>query len=413
VAAVSPHSTHSAGAHRPTAADSGRSAYLASGDEPFWLRLPDTGGRRTLDTGSALILLRHDDCGAVLRDPRFTQWNMAQVERNPRIDPRFVERRRQAFLSMEGLDHLRLRRLAMVALTPGAMNAQRARMRSIMDRLIDPVLDAGRMDVVNDVIRHYPLPVICGVLGVPDEDIPFFARTAEDWVRWMWGGPAAVPAALAAHDAMDAYMTALIARRETALGDDVISGLIRAELEGDRLTRAEVIHTAASLIVPGLETTYSTLGSGLYLFAQHPEQWELLARDPSLIPSAVEEILRFAPVGPTLERIATEDAEIEGLKIPKDTHVVLALASVNRDPELFPEPERFDVTRTPQRGHMTFGGGRHLCLGMHMARAELQEGLGCLVRRLARIEIDGPVTWAAPLGFQGPRSLPVRFAARG
>ncbi len=413
MAAGSPHSTPPAGAPRAAPVDSGRSAYLASGDEPFWLRLPDTGARRTLDTGSALILLRHDDCSAVLRDARFTQWNMAQVERNPQIDPRFVARRRQAFLSMEGIDHLRLRRLAMVALTPAAMNAQRARMRSIMDRLIDPVIDAGRMDAVNDVIRHYPLPVICGVLGVPDEDIPFFARTAEDWVRWMWGGPAAVPAALAAHDAMDAYMTALIARRETALGDDVISGLIRAELEGDRLTRAEVIHTAASLIVPGLETTYSTLGSGLYLFAQHPEQWELLARDPSLIPSAVEEILRFAPVGPTLERIATEDAEIDGLRIPKDTHVVLALATVNRDPDLFPEPERFDVTRTPQRGHMTFGGGRHLCLGMHMARAELQEGLGCLVRRLTRIEIDGPVTWAAPLGFQGPRSLPVRFTARG
>ena len=413
MAAGSPHSTPPAGAPRAAPVDSGRSAYLASGDEPFWLRLPDTGARRTLDTGSALILLRHDDCSAVLRDARFTQWNKAQVERNPQIDPRFVARRRQAFLSMEGIDHLRLRRLAMVALTPAAMNAQRARMRSIMDRLIDPVIDAGRMDAVNDVIRHYPLPVICGVLGVPDEDIPFFARTAEDWVRWMWGGPAAVPAALAAHDAMDAYMTALIARRETALGDDVISGLIRAELEGDRLTRAEVIHTAASLIVPGLETTYSTLGSGLYLFAQHPEQWELLARDPSLIPSAVEEILRFAPVGPTLERIATEDAEIDGLRIPKDTHVVLALATVNRDPDLFPEPERFDVTRTPQRGHMTFGGGRHLCLGMHMARAELQEGLGCLVRRLTRIEIDGPVTWAAPLGFQGPRSLPVRFTARG
>jgi len=268
------------------------------------------------------------------------------------------------------------------------------------------------MDAVKDVLVHYPLPVICAVLGVPDEDIPFFARTAEDWVRWMWGGPAAVPAALAAHDAMDAYMTGLIARRAQALGDDVISGLIRAELEGDRLTREEVIHTAASLIVPGLETTYSTLGSGLYLFTQHPEQWALLARDPSLIPSAVEEILRFAPVGPTLERIANEDAQVNGLHIARDTHVVLALASVNRDPELFPDPDRFDVTRTPQRGHMTFGGGRHLCLGMHMARAELQEGLGCLVRRLARIELDGPVTWSAPLGFQGPRALPVRFTAR-
>ncbi|HQN11037.1 MAG TPA: cytochrome P450 [Quisquiliibacterium sp.] len=391
---------------------SGRAGFLAAGDTPFWLRMPEFRDRRTIDTGSALILLRPDDCAAILRDARFTQWNMAQVERNPQIDPRFVERRRQAFLSMEGLDHLRLRRLAMVALTPAAMNAQRARMRALMDRLIDPVIGAGRMDAVKDVIVHYPLPVICGVLGVPDEDIPFFARTAEDWVRWMWGGPAAVPAALAAHDAMDAYMTGLIARRAQALGDDVISGLIRAELEGDRLTREEVIHTAASLIVPGLETTYSTLGSGLYLFTQHPEQWALLARDPSLIPSAVEEILRFAPVGPTLERIANEDAQVNGLHIARDTHVVLALASVNRDPELFPDPDRFDVTRTPQRGHMTFGGGRHLCLGMHMARAELQEGLGCLVRRLARIELDGPVTWSAPLGFQGPRALPVRFTAR-
>ncbi len=405
-----PASAATTSTDRPLA--SGRAGFLAAGDTPFWLRMPEFRDRRTIETGNALILLRPDDCAAILRDARFTQWNMAQVERNPQIDPRFVERRRQAFLSMEGLDHLRLRRLAMVALTPAAMSAQRARMRAIMDRLIDPVLAAGRVDAVKDVIVHYPLPVICGVLGVPDADIPFFARTAEDWVRWMWGGPAAVPAALAAHDAMDAYMTGLISIRERALGDDVFSGLIRAEIEGDRLTREEVIHTAASLIVPGLETTYSTLGSGLYLFTQHPDQWELLARDPSLIPSAVEEILRYAPVGPTLERIANEDADVNGLRIPRDTHVVLALASVNRDPELFPDPDRFDVTRTPQRGHMTFGGGRHLCLGMHMARAELQEGLACLVQRLTGIEIDGPVTWSAPLGFQGPRSLPVRFAAR-
>ena len=394
----------------PTA---GRSRYLASGPEPFWLRLPHTGDERCLQAGDALVLLRHDDCMAVLRDPRFTQWNMAQVERNPDIDPRFVARRRQAFLSMEGADHQRLRRLAMVALSPTEIARHRARMRAIMDRLIDAVLPAGRMEAVAEVVRPYPLPVICGVLGVPDRDIDFFARTAEDWVRWMWGGPSAVPAALAAHDAMDAYMTELIALREQQLGDDVISGLIRAELEGERLTRDEVIHTAASLIVPGLDTTFSTLGSALYLFAQHPEQWEQLAADPACLPQAVEEVLRFAPVGPTLERIATEDTIINGLALPKDTHVVLALATVNRDPALFADPDRFDINRSPQRLHMTFGGGRHTCLGLHMARAELQEALGCLSRRITRLELDdGEVTWSAPLGFQGPRSLPLRFEAR-
>ena len=393
----------------PTA---GRSRYLASGAGPFWTRMPDWGDERTMQAGDALVLLRHDDCMAVLRDPRFTQWNMAQVERNPDIDPRFVARRRQAFLSMEGADHQRLRRLAMVALSPTEISRHRERMRAIMNRLIDRVLPAGRMEAVGEVIHHYPLPVICGVLGVPDKDIPFFAATATDWVKWMWGGPSAVPAALAAHDAMDAYMTDLIARREQDLGDDVISGLIRAELEGERLTRDEVIHTAASLIVPGLDTTFSTLGSALYLFTQHPDQWEQLAADPSLLPGAVEEILRFAPVGPTLERIATDDAVINGLTLPKDTHVVLALATVNRDPTLFPDPHRFDIQRNAQRLHMTFGGGRHTCLGLHMARAELQEALGCLSQRLARIELDGEVAWSAPLGFQGPRMMPVRFAAR-
>ncbi len=393
----------------PTA---GRSRYLASGPGPFWERLPDWAGERTVRAGDALVLLRADDCMAVLRDPRFTQWNMAQVERNPQIDPRFVARRRQAFLSMEGPDHQRLRRLAMVALSPTEIARHRERMRSIMDRLIDRVLPAGRMEAIGEVVMNYPLPVICGVLGVPDEDIPFFARTAHDWVQWMWGGPPAVPAALAAHDAMDDYMDRLIARRERELGDDVISGLIRAELEGERLTRAEVIHTAASLIVPGLDTTFSSLGSALYLFAQHPDQWEALAADPARLPGAVEEVLRFAPVGPTLERIANEDTEINGLPLPKDTHVVLALASVNRDPALFPDPDRFDIHRVPQRLHMTFGGGRHTCLGLHMARAELQEALGCLSRRITRLTIDGEVTWSAPLGFQGPRSLPLRFEAR-
>jgi len=117
-------------------------------------------------------------------------------------------------------------------------------------------------------------------------------------------------------------------------------------------------------------------------------------------------------VGPTLERIATEDSVVNGLALPKDTHVVLALASVNRDPTLFPDPHRFDINRGAQRLHMTFGGGRHTCLGLHMARAELQEALGCLSQRLTRIELDGEVTWSAPLGFQGPRSMAVRFEAR-
>lgn len=426
---VAPVGTAPVSAAPVSARASGRSAYLADGNQPFWSRLPDTAGQRVLDTGHALIFLRFDDCSAILRDARFTQWNMAQVERNPAIDRRFVERRRQAFLSMEGVDHQRLRRLAMVALAPTEVDRHRARMRDIMNRLIDAVIaradssaDEGAghefsLDAVTDLIRDYPLPVICGVLGVPDADIPFFAQTAADWVRWMWGGPSAVPAALAAHDAMDAYMLALITRRERELaegvaGTDVVSGLIRAELEGERLTREEVIHTAASLIVPGLDTTYLTLSSGLYLFAQHPQQWALLAERPELLPNAVEEILRFAPVGPTLERIANADVEVNGLHIAKDTHVVLGLATVNRDADAYPDPDQFDITRRPGRMHMTFGGGRHTCLGLHLARAELQEALACLSQRLTGLRIDGPVQWSPPLGFQGPRSVPVRFSLR-
>jgi cytochrome P450 len=397
----------------PTAAGSGRSSYIRKGPGPFWerLALPDAG-ERVMHIGKAMVLLRHEDCMAVLRDPRFTQWNFAQVERNPAIDRRFVERRRQAFLSMEGVDHQRLRRLAMVALSPQVVDRHRPRMRALIDGLIDAVLPAGRMEAVGELLERYPLPVICGVLGVPPDDIPFFSQTALDWTRWMYGGPAAVPAALAAHEAMDDYMSRLVAGRTQIDGDDVISGLLRAESEGDRLSREEVIHTAASLIVPGLETTFSSLGSGLYLFAQHPDQWERLAADPALLPGAVEEILRFAPVGPTLERIANDDVEVNGLAVPRDTQVVVALAAVNRDPALFPDPHRFDITRRPQRLHMTFGGGRHTCLGLHLARAELQEALGGLSRRLTRLALDGETTWSIPLGFQGPRRMPMRFQPR-
>lgn len=400
-------------ATRPDPPASVRTSFIRKGSGPFWERMAAAGpDERVIRIGKALVLLRHEDCMTVLRDPRFTQWNFAQLERNPEIDRRFVERRRRAFLSMEGVDHQRLRRLAMVALSPAVADRHRPRMRALMDALIDAVLPDGRMEAVGDLLERYPMPVICGVLGVPAEDIPFFARTALDWTRWMYGGPAAVPAALAAHEAMDDYLTRLVESRTGFDGDDVISGLMRAESEGDRLTRDEVIHTAASLIVPGLETTFSSLGSGLYLFAQHPDQWERLAADPSLLPGAVEEILRFAPVGPTLERIANEDVEIHGLAVPRDTQVVVALAAVNRDPALFPDPDRFDITRRPQRLHMTFGGGRHTCLGLHLARAELQEALGCLSRRLTGLALTGEPGWSIPLGFQGPRHMPMRFRAR-
>jgi cytochrome P450 len=214
--------------------------------------------------------------------------------------------------------------------------------------------------------------------------------------------------ALEAGMALAGYFDALIAERRRALRDDLLSVLIRAEEEGDRLSPSELVVQSIGLLIAGFETTIGLIGNGVAALARHPDQHARLRARPDLVPNAVEECLRFeGPIGMTV-RVLHEDAEFGGFRIPTDTEVWPILWSANRDPARFPEPERFDVGRANARDHLAFGGGTHLCLGAHLARMEAQEAIGALVARAPRLELACErIEWGASL-FRVPARLPVR-----
>jgi cytochrome P450 len=204
------------------------------------------------------------------------------------------------------------------------------------------------------------------------------------------------------------YFDALIARRRSSLTDDLLSELIRAEEAGDKLTPTELLVQSIGLLIAGFETTIGLIGNGVRALLRHPAELARLRAEPDLLPSAVEECLRFdGPIGATV-RVLREDTEFGGKRIAADTEVIAMLGAANRDPARFPDPDRFDVGR-PDNAHLAFGGGTHMCLGAHLARMEAQAAIGTLVRRLRSLRLASDrVEWGRSL-FRVPARLPIRF----
>ncbi len=357
-------------------------------------------------------ILRYDDVVAVLRDKRWHSASGRIAEMMGIDDPEFLARRRQSILSAEGDEHTRLRRLVAPAFTPRAADRLRPFMREVVNGLVDAVAGTGRADIVADICEPYPIPIICELLGAPKEDWQLFSRWATDVLR-IFNATLAdeLPIVMRAQDELDEYTRGLIAERRQRPADDLITALIAAEEEGDRLSTEELVMMVEAVIVAGTDTTRNQLGCAVALFAEHPEQWRLLAERPELAPRAVEEAMRYFGAVRGTGRFASEDIEYRGLLFPAGTLVMPALAIANRDPDVFADPNTFDITREPSgQPQLTFGSGIHYCLGAALARAELQEALPILARRLPELRLDGPVTWKpATVGIFGPERLPVTF----
>lgn len=203
----------------------------------------------------------------------------------------------------------------------------------------------------------------------------------------------------------------MVAQRRTTLTDDLISELIRAEDDGDRLSHSELLMLAGSLLAAGTDTTRNQLAAAIECLNDHPDQWELLAGQPDLAGQAVEELMRYSPVVFGAMRCATEDIEIAGVTIPAGTLVIANTAAANRDPAIFDHPERLDIGRQHHSPIPTFGGGTHYCLGAHLARLELTEGISAITTRCPPLQRTGPSPWKKLTGVTGPRTLPVTLAA--
>ena len=360
----------------------------------------------------AYPIFNYEDCLAILRDRR---WHSAAALAAIAFgvdDPRLSENRQPSILSSEGEVHTRLRRLVAPSFSPRAADHLRPFMREVMNSLIDPIVAQGHCDLAVDICEHYPIPIICELLGAPKSDWQFFSRVAEDVLRIFDANNAdEIDLILAAQADLDAYVRQLISERRSSPADDLITSLIAAEEAGDKLNENELVSMVQAVIIGGTDTTRNQLGCSVALFAEHPEQWKLLAERPELAGKAVEETMRYFGAVRSTGRFASEDIEYKGVLFPKGTLVVPSLVLANRDGAVFNEPNTFDITREPAgQPQMTFGAGIHYCLGAALARAEQQEALPLLAQRLPNLRINGDVIWKpSTVAIFGPENLPVAF----
>lgn len=359
------------------------------------------------------LLTRHEDCVAVLKDRRWHSAAGLLAQMNEVTDERFLKRQeRPSILSMEGDEHSRLRRLVSPAFTPRAADRLRPFMREVMDGLIDPLVVTGRCEFVSAVCEPYPIPIICELLGAPKEDWEQFSAWATSIFKVFNDDMAEhVNEVCDAGEALDEYVTKLIEARRLEPRDDLLSDLIAAEEEGDRLSNQELIGLVEAVILAGTDTTRNQLACALAVFADHPEQWALLAEQPELAARATEESFRYLGAVRGTGRFASEDIEYRDIVFPTGTLVFPSFVGANHDPDLFDEAMSFDVQADRSgSGHLTLGFGLHYCLGANLARAELQEALMILARRMPNMRLDGPVEWKPDgVAIWGPASLPLAF----
>jgi cytochrome P450 len=361
-------------------------------------------------TPMGFALTRYEDVVAVLRDRRFHSALSLIPQMQGMAESEF-ERRRPSILSMEGDEHARLRRLVAPAFTPAAAERLRPFMREVIAELVGAVLPAGHCDFVAEVADPYPIPIICELLGAPRDDWQQFSRWATDIFRIFNQNLAEdLPAIERASAELEAYVRDLVDARRRTPGDDLLSALIAVEEAGDRLSSDELLMLAEAVLMAGTDTTRNQLACCIALLGAHPDQWQQLVAKPELAPRAVEETMRYLGAVQGTMRVASQDIEYRDVTFPAGTLVGVSLAGANRDPEVFEDPDRFDVTREMSVPQMTFGSGIHHCLGAHLARAELQEALVVIADRMPALALDGPVEWKPEqFGIWGPARLPVRW----
>ena len=335
------------------------------------------------------VLTRYDHCAALLRDPRFST-NPARLTSGP--DPAAMGPIRQVgsslMMFLDPPDHTRLRSLVSQAFTPRMVEGLRPRIQLLVDELLDAVVETGEMDVLADLAYPLPTVVICELLGVPADDREKFKGWSADASRMLDGylDQASMDKGLVAGMYLFQYFTDLVDERRRQPREDLLSAMLAAETSGDKLTHAELLSTATLLFVAGFETTMNLLGNGTLALLRNPSELARLREDPSLVRTGVEELLRYdGPVHVTA-RIALEDVEIGGETVREGEQAVAILGAANRDPGQFPEPDRLDVARAPNR-HLAFGGGPHFCLGASLARMEGQIAFASLLRRLPDLEL--------------------------
>lgn len=358
------------------------------------------------------VLSGHEEVSAALRHPlvgndeskadmsalntRFLRRGRAAptaAELEERAAAPFARTVRRLMLFLDPPDHTRLRGLVAKAFTPRRVEAMAPRIEEICHEMLDRRSGERRMELLSDFAYPFPARVICEMLGVPDEDHSLIVRHAPALALAFDPGPMRTPAAVAAADRavseLGAYLSDLIASRRRQPGPDLLSALVAAEADGDRLSSDELIATVLLLLIAGHETTANVIANSTLTLLRNPEQRRRLQEDPTVERSAVEELLRFDGPVNMAERITAEEVQLGGHTIPPGRVLVLLLAAANRDPRVFDRPERLNLERDPNP-HVAFGGGPHFCIGASLARLEARVAVPTLLRRLPDLRLEGP-----------------------
>jgi cytochrome P450 len=360
------------------------------------------------------LVTRYEDVKTLLTDERFakSRYNALtpeQLRKQPWVPPMFRPLER-TMIDLDPPDHTRLRQLVHQAFTPRLIERMRERVQTLANELLDAVSRKGEMDLIRDYALPLPMTIITEILGVPIQDRDKFHRWSKvivsvnqfnaDWRVFpaIWK--------------FIRYLRRFFKVRRDDLRDDLVSALIQGEEVGDRLSEDELLAMVFLLLVAGHETTVNLIGSGMLELLQHPDQMERLRRDPSLIKSAVEELLRYtAPVFMSTERYAREDVTIQGVTIPRGEMALGVIGSANRDETVFDNPDTLDVEREPNK-HLSFGHGIHYCLGAALARLEAQIAINTLLNRMPDLRLKGSpesLRWRRSLILRGLEALPVNF----
>ena len=384
---------------------------------PYYARLRRDEPVKWLPGLNAFAIARYDDVETLLQNGRLFSSSMfwpallGEFDPVPEVPP---------MISMDPPGHIHLRKLANKAFVPSKIQKLQDRTAEIANALIDDIIakhgNEGEFDWVWDFTALYPVTVIAEILGVPTTRRAEFKVWVDDVLsaanRAAYDEPK-LAHIRASSDKLRAFFEALYDERVANLGEDLMSSLIQAEIEGEKLSRVEVIQMSILLLIGGVETTTNLLGTTLVELNRHPEVYRRVRDDPALIPALLEEVLRYNPPVQIIFRHAMEDTELSGVAIPKGSTVMPLLASANRDESRFANPETFDIDRKLECPIMSFGQGPHFCLGSFLSRMEAKAALEILLERFEElIPINDDVEWMDSYFARGPKTLPVRFKAR-
>jgi cytochrome P450 len=374
------------------------------------LRAKEPAARVVLPSGhEAWLVSRYDDVRTVLSDPRFSRY-LLYPGAPCLIEPGDFSTGERSILNLDPPDHTRLRRLASKAFTPRRVEELRGRIEQITAGLLDEMsTKSPPVDLIEEFAFPLPTAVICELLGVPFAERARFRAWSSVIVTPMQHGMDEVAAAQ--RDGAD-DMRRLIAAKRDQPADDLLSGLIAARDDEDRLTEEELIDLATQMLLAGHETTVSLIGTSVVLLMRHPDQLAALRADPALVAPAIEEIMRYeSPADSSLLRVATADVEIAGVTIRKGEAVIGVTGSGNFDEREFANPATFDITRT-HNPHLGFGYGPHFCIGAPLARVEGQVALAGLLDRFPGLRLAVPpeeIAWRPPLSLRGPVAVPITW----